>query len=141
MKVKGIFVLLLLAVTVFSCKETLEPTLIITVKDTTGLVLENATVRTHPCFEPSGSCQPEEVNINFVKQAPTDGSGQVIFKYPYSAIIEIDAKWSGAPCDTLDTTGVWCVFHGRTVAQFETQKLDKGDANEYNVVVIVTPEF
>ena len=141
MKVKGIFMLLLLAVIVFSCKETLEPTLIITVQDTTGAVIENATVRTHPCFEPNGSCQPADVNINFVKQAQTNGAGQVSFKFPYSAIIEVDGQWSGGPCDTVNPVGPWCIFHGRTVAQFESQKVDKGDVNEYNVVVIITPEY
>jgi len=141
MKGKGIFVLVLLAAIVFSCKETLRPTLIITVQDSTGTVLENATIRTHPCFEPNGSCRPEDVNINFVKEAPSNSAGQAIFTYPYSAIIEVDAIWSGAPCDTLDTAAVWCLFHGRTVAQFETKKVDKGDVNEYSVRVVVIPEY
>ena len=140
MKVKGIFVLVLLAVVVFSCKETVDPTLIITARDSTGAALEFVTIRTHPCFEPNGFCEPEEVNINFVKKGVTDGAGQVSFKYPYSAIIEVEGRLSGMPpCDTTDTNIVWCLFYGKTVAQFETKKIDKGDANEYHAVVVLTP--
>ena len=52
MKVKVFLVLAVVAVALFSCKQTLEPTLIVTVQDTLGNNLDNAYVFTDPCMDP-----------------------------------------------------------------------------------------
>jgi hypothetical protein len=132
MKALGIIGFSVFLIAFASCKKVVQPTLIITVVDSVGAPLENARVFTHPCLDGVSCSDPDRVNINFAKSGLTNTVGQITFEYPYSAIIDVAAQWTG--CDTPTT---YCMSAGQTVARFETKKLKKGETNEYNVEVIV----
>ena len=118
-----------------SCKKDIKPIVHIFVEDTTGTRLENARVYTHPCFD-GVSCDTSRINLNFIKSDLTDGSGQITFEFPYSAILDVFANYVGPDCDTAGE-GPYCIYEGRTVARFETKRAKGNEENEYNVKVIV----
>lgn len=133
MKALGIIGFGLFLIIFASCKDVVQPTLIISVEDSSGVPLSNARIYTHPCLD-GVSCEADRVNINFIKSGLTDAAGQISFTYPYSAIIDVAAQWTD--CDTPTT---WCLSVGQTVARFETKKLKKDETNDYNVKVVLFP--
>lgn len=110
----------------FACKVEVEPTVYITVVDSANAPVNGAWVNTHPCLN-TEDCDTARVNPAFVQTDSTNALGQVVFKYPYSAIIDVKA---GKYDETIERDLV-----GQTVARFETKRLEKGNENLYNVIV------
>lgn len=125
----------ILAVVVMACKKDISPTLTVTVVDTLGTKLANARVFSHPCID-QVSCDTSKININFIKEDLTDGNGQVVWEYPYSAIIDVFGQYS--PCDTA--AGEYCLMSGKTVARFESKRSRTNEENNFNVRLVLREE-
>ena len=117
-----------------SCKEEVGPTLIVSAVDTLGAPLTNITVLSHPCFFNQDNCDTARLDENFIKEAQSNAQGQVIFEFPYSAVLDIvvvEPVLDSASGDTLD------IRFGQNVVALESKELKKDEKNEYETTVVV----
>lgn len=126
-----------------SCKKEKSPDLIITVRDTANVAIPGAEVYTHPDwiwtpYKKDPILDSSRINDAFVRVGITNSSGQVMFSYPYSAVLDIVAFGYVTTTDSstgiIDSTEKWS---GKTIAKFESQQLKEDEKNEYNTTVIL----
>jgi len=81
------FVLALVAV-FSSCKKEVTPTLTVTVKEKDGTIAPNASVHVHPGNASQQGSIIDEAEMD--KTTTTNSSGQAVFEFKYSAVLDVD---------------------------------------------------
>ncbi len=130
----GLF--LMLAVFISSCKKERNPRLIVDVRESNGTVAPGAEV--HAWYGDNTGQPGSVLNDELMNQkSTTDGSGQAIFNFKFSAVLDVDVVYYKQTPDSLDPSIVYTdTLFGHEVVKIETVR-QKSEENDYNVEVIV----
>lgn len=126
----AILLVSLLVITACSKKDR-EPTLVVNVQNAAGVSLEGATVHAWPTNRLSIDSTASGIPDPSMDQtAITNVSGEVIFEFPASAVLDLDVTYTL----TTDTTPVELIGHRVVKIEVIEQKEEK---NLFNEIVVV----
>lgn len=128
--------ILTLVVFVTSCKKERSPRLIVDVKEQDGTPAAGAEV--HAWYGDETGRPGSVLNDALMNQTTTtDGAGQAIFKFKFSAVLDVDVVYYKQTPDSINPTIIYTdTLFGHEVVKIETVR-QRDKENDYNVEVIV----
>lgn len=132
-RLRSVTILLLSLLVSTACsKKDREPTLIVTVKNMNSIPLEGATVHAWPTDKNEGdSTNSGDPNTDMDQEGLTDANGEVVFNFPFSAVLDLDVTYTLATSDTTSS-----LLEGHKVVKIETIE-QKEEENIFNETVFV----
>ena len=128
--------ILSLIVVVTSCKKDRSPRLIVDVREQDGTVAPGAQV--HAWYGGNAGQPGSVLNDALMNQtANTDGAGQAIFEFKFSAVLDVDVIYYKETPDSINPTIIYVdTLTGSEVVKIESVR-QKSEENDYNVEVVV----
>ena len=114
-------------------KKDRDPTLIVTVKDLSSTPIAGATVHAWPTNDISDSTGTGSgvIDIRMDQTGQTDASGDILFNFPASAILDIDVTYNLATTDSTSSS-----LEGHKVVKIEVIK-QKEEENLFNETIYI----
>ncbi|MDF1672983.1 MAG: hypothetical protein P1U41_05735 [Vicingaceae bacterium] len=119
-----------------SCKKDRGPRLIVNVKEADGTIAKRAIVRAW--YGPNAGQPGSILNTALMDQTTrTDGAGDAIFDFKYSAVLDVDVIYYKEIQDSLNPTIYYTdTLYGHQVIKIE-QVRQKSKENNYNMSIKV----
>lgn len=115
-----------------ACKKYVEPTLIITVVDSTESPLEGASVHAYPGDKANQANSEEEMD----QKKTTKGNGEARFEFPNSAVLDVDVTFEEVVFNDSTFTNDTTFYYGRKVVKIERIR-QRDDENIYEETIEV----